>query len=142
VRYPKNLDHYDKDNLALRVGFEKQDVVNFEGKNFEFVKPVDEFSNQNIYVQQIKAIADECIKKFKSNSSDVAKCAFCIGLYRIRAEVNSFSSEEKRFSALKFYLEQSLDSENWQISGASQAFQDMAKDSRPDMITPIPVQGS
>ncbi len=124
---PADKDRYEVDNLALRIGFEKVEDRDFSKADFEFTKPVDELASNNPYVREIADLAHACISKFRYDVGQYAKCAFILGLYRVRAEMNQFEDIDARFATLRFYLEQAIDDTNWKISAANPMFVATAK---------------
>ena len=119
--------NYNVDNLALRIGFQKVEEVDYEDADFSFNKPIDEFQATEPRIKDINELIKLNINYFKNSKSKYEKCSFCLGLYRIRAEVNKSSSLDERFKTLKFYLEQSLDKSHWHIASANPILQEIAK---------------
>ena len=139
TKIPSEENNYHIDNLALRIGFERTHKTDLKNLCLEFNSPVDEINNDYPATKDIKELADLCIDKYKNKVTDFERCSFCLGLYKIRAECNSYPDEARRFDALSFYLEQSLDDTNWSISASNERFQKTARNSKPDLITPLQV---
>ena len=110
------------DNRYLRVCFEKHNEVDFSKEVFEFSQPIDELSSDNKYIRNISQLAHECINKFKYSIDPIDRSSFCLGLYRIRAELCNIDNIEQRFSKLEFYLKQSINKTNWDISARNPFF--------------------
>lgn len=127
TKIPSEKLNYNIDNLALRIGFQKVKEVDYKDSDFSFNKPINEFQANEIRIRDINKLIKLNINYFKNSKSKYEKCSFCLGLYRIRAEVNKSSSLDERFKALKFYLEQSLDKSHWHIASANPIFQEIAK---------------
>ena len=119
---PNSVDRYDVDNRYLRVCLEKRTEVDFSDEVFEFTKPIDELSSNNKYVSSISQLVQECIDKFKHSTDPVERSSFCLGLYRVRAELCNIDKIEQKFSRLEFYLKQSIDKNNWMISAKNPIF--------------------
>ncbi|MDB2512923.1 methyltransferase domain-containing protein [Alphaproteobacteria bacterium] len=139
TKIPSGDNNYHIDNLALRIGFERTHKTDLKNLCLEFNTPIDEINNDYPATKDIKELADLCIAKYKNHVPDYERCSFCLGLYKIRAECSSFNDEARRFDALSFYLEQSLDDTNWPISALNDKFQKTAENSKPDLITPVQV---
>ena len=119
---PNFVNRYDVDNRYLRVCFEKHNEVDFSKEVFEFSQPIDELSSDNKYIRNISQLAHECINKFKYSIDPIDRSSFCLGLYRIRAELCNIDNIEQRFSKLEFYLKQSINKTNWDISARNPFF--------------------
>jgi len=105
----------------------KMKEIDYKDTKFSFNRHIDEFQADEPRIKDINELIKLNIKCFKNLKSKYEKCSFCLGLYRIRAEVNKSSSLDERFKALKFYLEQSLDKSHWHIASANPNFQKIAK---------------
>ena len=124
---PKKNMIYDVDNLALRIGFIKIKEKDYKNVNLKFTTFINEFDADEPQLKDIHDLINLNINYFKNSNDQYEKCSFCLGLYRVRAEVNKFTDIEKRFKHLKSYLEQSLDTSHWSIAAANPIFQKIAK---------------
>ncbi len=111
---PRDIDLADIDNRFLRVGFEKIEESDCED-GFLFTKPTDEFENGHPAIRKSSELAKAVIKKYAAVSSE-DRVSFCLGLYRLRAELNKLTDVNIRHEALQFYLSQALDETLWPIS--------------------------
>ena len=103
------------DNIPLRIGFDKTVQTDYKGE-LDFSKPLDEFQADIPVIQQSVKLARKAISKFQNEKNRYLACSFCLGLYRLRAEMNSLKDTAKRHKSLRFYLDLSLSDSNWAIS--------------------------
>ncbi|MFA4991096.1 MAG: methyltransferase domain-containing protein [Candidatus Omnitrophota bacterium] len=94
---------YGLDNIKLRMGFEKREDAAYRGRLF-FTKAIDEFSGElPSDVSASVRLAKRAIRRVNSLDNPYLTCAFCLGLYKVRAFTSGDSMGTKH-AALQRYL--------------------------------------
>ncbi|MDO8662370.1 MAG: class I SAM-dependent methyltransferase [Candidatus Omnitrophota bacterium] len=101
---PEIGEIYGYDNIALRMGFEKQGNVKVSDK-VAFDCSVDEFDRgcPDIVKESIK-LAEEVIASVKKEGDREKIMFFCLGLYRLRAETCAENNMGLKHGLLQQYL--------------------------------------
>lgn len=112
---PDDTGYEGLDNIPLRVGFEKVEPI-VDSVELEYNHPVDEFQHPIPELERSVALAKELIAPLHERNDPVRTCAFCLGLYRLRAELNAVRDVNAHHEPLCGYLESCLDDSLRRIS--------------------------
>jgi 2-polyprenyl-3-methyl-5-hydroxy-6-metoxy-1,4-benzoquinol methylase len=97
------------DNVPLRVGLEKVEEREADPAELDWTAPVDEFAVDDPVLLRSAELAREVSSTLAVRGDDSELCCFCLGLYRLRAQLNKATDVEYRHLVLQDYLETALD---------------------------------
>lgn len=97
------------DNIPLRIGLEKVGEPAADLSGLAYTRPVDEFAADNPLLQRSAQMAREVAAALQARGQAASTCAFCLGLYRLRAQYNASTDAQLKHEALQRYLETCLD---------------------------------